>query len=97
MSARGNRTGGFLGDPGGVFNVKDFGAKGDNRTDDSDAIQRAVDACILGPYLYGTVYFPGSEAYLIHRAIKVPRASQGAPSPLSRRWGTLLGCVCLRM
>ena len=77
MSEQGNRTGGFLGDPGGVFNVKDFGAKGDNRTDDSDAIQRAVDACILGPYLYGTVYFPGSEAYLLHRAIKVPRASQG--------------------
>ena len=77
MSEQGNRTGGFLGDPGGVFNVKDFGAKGDNRTDDSDSIQRAVDACILGPYLYGTVYFPGSEAYLIHRAIKVPRASQG--------------------
>src|SRR5438445_420121 len=51
-------------DPGGVLNVKDFGAKGDNRTDDSAAIQRAVDACILGPYLYGTVYFPGSEAYL---------------------------------
>jgi len=64
-------------DPGGVLNVKDFGAKGDNRTDDSDAIQRAVDACILGPYLYGTVYFPGSQAYLIRRAIKVPRANQG--------------------
>jgi hypothetical protein len=77
MSEQGNRTGGFLDGPGGMFNVKDFGAKGDNRTDDSDAIQRAVDACILGPYLYGTVYFPGSEAYLIHRAIKVPRASQG--------------------
>jgi hypothetical protein len=63
--------------PGGILNVKDFGAKGDNRTDDSDAIQRAVDACILGPYLFGTVYFPGSEAYLIRRAIKVPRANQG--------------------
>jgi hypothetical protein len=67
-------------DNGGVFNVRHFGAKGDNQTDDSDAIQRAVNACILGPYVFGTVYFPRPReinAYLIRQAIKVPRFNQG--------------------
>jgi nitrous oxidase accessory protein NosD len=47
--------------PGGnVVSVKDYGAKGDGRTRDTDAIQRAVNAVKPG----GTVWFPGGT-YLI--------------------------------
>jgi hypothetical protein len=39
----------------GFYNVKDYGAVGDSITDDTDAIQTAVDAV---PEEGGTVYFP---------------------------------------
>ena len=45
-----------------VFNVKDFGAKGDGQTPDSEAIQRALDAA---GEVQGTAYFP-SGIYLCH-------------------------------
>jgi polygalacturonase len=41
--------------PGGVYDVRRFGARGDGTTIDSDAINRAVDAAASGG---GTVYFP---------------------------------------
>jgi hypothetical protein len=42
-----------------VFNVKDYGAKGDSSVDDRPAIQRAVDACAaVGG---GTVYVPAGN------------------------------------
>ncbi len=45
-----------------VFNVLDFGAKGDGQTPDSEAIQKALDAAgTVG----GTVYFPAGR-YLCH-------------------------------
>ena len=45
-----------------VFNVADFGAKGDGRTPDSEAIQKALDAAgAVG----GTTYFPAGR-YLCH-------------------------------
>ncbi|HOW64391.1 MAG TPA: right-handed parallel beta-helix repeat-containing protein [Candidatus Paceibacterota bacterium] len=45
-----------------VFNVFDFGAKGDGKTPDSEAIQKALDAAgAVG----GTVYFPAGR-YLCH-------------------------------
>jgi hypothetical protein len=45
-----------------VFNVVDFGAKGDGKTPDSEAIQKALDgAGSVG----GTVYFPAGR-YLCH-------------------------------
>lgn len=45
-----------------VYNVLDFGAKGDGKTADSEAIQKALDAAgAVG----GTVYFPAGR-YLCH-------------------------------
>lgn len=41
-----------------VFNVRDFGAKGDGKTPDSDAIQKALD---MAGKVSGTVYFPAGR------------------------------------
>jgi len=49
------------------FNVKDFGAAGDGKTSDSEAIQKAVDAA---GEVKGTVYFPAG-IYLCHD-IRIP-------------------------
>lgn len=69
-----------------VFNVKNFGVKGDGVTDDSDAIQKVLDA--VGAPTYpsvrgGIVYFPKgvyrlSKTLLIRRGISV----QGAGSSM---------------
>lgn len=48
-----------------IYNVVGFGAKGDGVTDDTKAIQAAVDACSLTG---GTVYYPAGT-YLISRSI----------------------------
>src|SRR5579872_2623468 len=45
-----------------VYNVLDFGAKGDGKTPDSEAIQKALDAAGAAS---GTVYFPAGR-YLCH-------------------------------
>ncbi len=45
-----------------IFNVLDFGAKGDGKTPDSPAIQKAMDAAGA---VSGTVYFPAGR-YLCH-------------------------------
>ncbi|HTY89281.1 MAG TPA: glycosyl hydrolase family 28 protein [Candidatus Acidoferrum sp.] len=48
-------------DQTGVFNVLDFGVQGDGQTDDTRAIQRAVDACIT--HGGGQVLLPGGKVY----------------------------------
>lgn len=45
---------------GDFINVKDFGAKGDGRTDDTAAIQAAIDAAGV----YSVVYFPYGRYYV---------------------------------
>jgi hypothetical protein len=59
----------------GVMNVMDFGARGDGRSDDSVAIQRAFDAAkagIVSPRARPLVEFP-PLSFHITKAITVPR------------------------
>ena len=42
-----------------VFNVRDYGAKGDRKTSDQAAIQKTIDACSKAGG--GTVYFPAGD------------------------------------
>ncbi|WP_328657859.1 right-handed parallel beta-helix repeat-containing protein [Streptomyces sp. NBC_00334] len=51
------------------LNVKDFGAKGDNVTDDTAAIQAALDACLMG----GIVYLPAG-GYRTSAPLTIPPA-----------------------
>lgn len=55
-----------------VLNVQDFGAVGDNTTDDAAAIQAAIDAC--DPNRGGTVFFPQGR-YRISETLEI--AHQG--------------------
>lgn len=52
-----------------VVNVKDFGAKGDGETDDSDAIQTALD--YISPF--GAVFFPQNCKFLCEKSIFIKR------------------------
>lgn len=50
-----------------VFNVRDYGAKGDNATDDTAAIQAAINACATAGG--GNVYFPAGQ-YVVAGALQ---------------------------
>jgi hypothetical protein len=66
--------GAFLDKGSQVFNVRAFGAKGDGVTDDSAAIQAAVDAAMASGGKRGcAVYFPSSsEPYMVANTIFIP-------------------------
>ena len=51
---------------GAVYNIRDFGAKGDGKTNDGEAINKAVDAAAAAGG--GQVYFPAGSypSYTIH-------------------------------
>jgi polygalacturonase len=54
-----------------VFNVKSYGAKGDGTTDDTAAIQAAIDAA-SDITTCGVVHFPGSRnSYMITDTLEV--------------------------
>jgi hypothetical protein len=59
-------------------NVKDYGAKGDGATDDTTAIQNAINAAkVQAQNRGGTVYFPPGD-YLISAPLVLPRTG-GTP------------------
>jgi hypothetical protein len=65
--------------PEHIYNVKDYGAYGDNSHDDTVAIQNALDACVAGKG--GTVYFPNGT-YLIGGALKTNYSGENPNSQL---------------
>jgi hypothetical protein len=58
-----------------VFNVLAFGATGDGATDDSSAVQNAINAAAANG---GTVYFP-SGTYLITSQLTIPNNGEAVP------------------
>lgn len=59
-----------------VFNVKDFGAAGDGSTDDTAAIQAALDAAMDINVTIGGVYFPPvRDQYIISTTLDVDGAT----------------------
>lgn len=54
LSAAGNKVEAKTKPAGKIFNVVDYGARGDGKTKNTGAIQRAIDSCSPG----GTVYIP---------------------------------------
>lgn len=56
--------------PDRVFNVREFGARGDNVTDDSDALRRALDAAAKNSG--GVVYLPAGT-YRVTGTFRLPR------------------------
>ncbi len=61
-----------------VYNVKDFGAKGDGVTDDTLSIQNALNECFdrfLTEHLGGGIFFP-SGVYLISQTLLIPPHTQ---------------------
>lgn len=66
----------------GVFNVRDFGATGDGATDDTTAIQAALNGL---PADGGTLFFPAGN-YIVSSALTVPVETQikGSGSEISQ-------------
>jgi hypothetical protein len=76
-----------------IINVRDFGALGDNSTDDTDAINRAIQQVYKStvsptePRARRTIYFPGGT-YLTSNPILIP--------PFAKLVGDGMGSVIIR-
>lgn len=68
----------------GLINVKDFGAKGDGKTDDTKAIQSALSK---GLDTHAVVYIPNGT-YLVNDSLKWWRKGHGGKS--TNGWGAFL-------
>jgi hypothetical protein len=91
-------------EPGKQFNVMDFGAKRDGKTDDAPSIQGAID--VAGSEGGGTVYLPAGR-YLIGNQITISKSNvvlKGAgksltvlysPKPLSKVIKDGRKCKCI--
>ena len=53
------------------YDVRAFGAKGDGTTDDTDAIQAAIDAAYPGGSVFGGVVYMPKGTYLITKKLKI--------------------------
>lgn len=67
---------------GDIVSVKDFGAAGDNVTDDTAAIQAAIDAVYLTG---GCIYFPAGHYRITSKLYLDLRGVTGAPNTNARR------------
>ena len=66
------------------FNVRDFGAVGDDATDDTAAIQQAIDAAGA---VQGSVWFPAGHYRCGMLQLRDDTALAGAPTWSYRRFG----------
>lgn len=77
----------------GVYNVKDYGAVGDGTTNDTAAIQAAIDAAAAG----GTIMFPAgtySVTTLVAQGVdRLNFVGQGTPTIKARTGATILLAV----
>ena len=64
-----------------MFNIRDFGARGDKQSNDQAAIQAAVEACNQAGG--GTVYFPAGD--YLSGTIRVPAGTDADGNTYDQR------------
>ncbi len=84
----GTLTAPLVDNKGQVYNVKAYGAVGDGATDDSTAIQAAINDCLNA--VGGTIYFPPAT-YRVNSQLTFPNNSASIPTQNPCR---LMGCGC---
>jgi hypothetical protein len=92
----------------GIINVKDFGAIGNSRTDDSTAIQRAIDVCATrrtpcivyfppGTYLLKSSLDVSSQAVTLQGQAQQSAQVGDAPAVAVLQWGGAATRVMVRL